>query len=212
MKKSKQKINGWDAAYKENPQQFVEPDKVCALLDTLFPKYHIKHILDLGCGNGRHLLYFEKSEHRMVGSDLSWWGLQAARQWLRAERQDARLAQADMQHLPFADGSFDAIISFRVIQHNLYADIQQTFHEIQRVIRSEGLLVIDLLKYNPQSERFKDAVLVEPNTFIPQSGTEKGMPHHAFTTTEVFQLLHGWRIKFFDTQGDEKHFTIIAQK
>ncbi len=212
MKKSKKKINGWDAAYKKNPQQFVEPDNVCALLDKLFPKYHVKRILDLGCGNGRHLVYFEKRGYQMAGSDLSGWGLQAAKEWMHAENQVARLALADMSELPFKDDSFDAIISFRVIQHNLYADIQQTFQEMRRILRSEGLLAIDLLKYNPGSDRFKDAVLAEPNTYIPQSGTEKGMPHHAFTTTEVFQLLHGWKIKFFDTQGDEKHFTVIAQK
>ncbi|HAF60968.1 MAG TPA: hypothetical protein DCK95_01420 [Anaerolineaceae bacterium] len=212
MQNSKKKINGWDAAYKENPQQFVEPDRICTLLDNLFPKYHVERILDLGCGNGRHLVYFGKSGYQMVGSDLSGWGLQAAQKWMQTENQTARLALADMQALPFAKDSFDAIISFRVIQHNLYADIQQTFQEIRRVLRSEGLLAMDLLRYDPESERFKDAVLAEPHTYIPQSGTEEGMPHHTFTTTEVFQLLHGWKIKFFDTQADQKHFTIIAQK
>jgi len=212
MKKNAKKINGWDKAYKKNPQQFTEPEKICTLADVIFPKYGVSRILDLGCGNGRHLVYFGKSGYQVFGSDLSGWGLQAASTWLIQEKIPSRLALADMQYLPFADGSFDAIISFKVIQHNLAADIQATFREIERVLCSDGLLVMDLLRYDPDSERLKNSVMVEPHTFFPKSGTEKGMPHHAFTKIEVFELLHSWKIKFFNTQQDKKHFTIIAQK
>ncbi|MGV8026267.1 MAG: class I SAM-dependent methyltransferase [Anaerolineaceae bacterium] len=212
MKKIAGKINGWDKAYKKNPQQFTEPEKICALTDVLFPKYGVHRILDLGCGNGRHLVYFGKAGYQVFGTDLSGWGLQAASTWVSQENIPSRLALADMQSLPFANGSFDAIISFKVIQHNLEVDIQATFREIERVLRSDGLLVIDLLRYDPDSERFKKSAMVEPHTFIPKSGLEKGMPHHAFTKAEVFDLLQSWKIKFFNTQQDKKHYTIVAQK
>ena len=212
MKKIAGKINGWDGAYKKNPQQFTEPEKICSLLDTMFPKYGVNRVLDLGCGNGRHLVYFEKGGYQTYGTDLSGWGLQAARHWLSQEQLPARLALADMQVLPFETHSFDAIISFKVIQHNLFVDIQATFKELARVIRPGGLLVMDLLCYDPDSERFKNATILEPHTYAPKTGTEKGMPHHAFTKTEVFHLLHNWKIKFFNTQADKKHYTVIAQK
>lgn len=212
MKQQSGKINGWDAAYKENPQQFTEPETICSLLDTIFPKYKVKRILDLGCGNGRHLVYFGKSGYEIFGSDLSLWGLQAANQWLGRENLPSRLSLGDMQYLPFQDASFDAVISFKVIQHNLFADIEATFLEIGRIMRSGGILAIDLLRYDPNSERFKTSTLVEERTYIPASGTEQGMPHHAFTKTEAFHLLRSWKIRFFNTQPDKKHFTIIAQK
>jgi len=68
------------------------------------------------------------------------------------------------------------------------------------------------LCYDPDSDRFKTATVLEPHTYAPKTGTEKGMPHHAFTKTEVFHLLHNWKIKFFNTQADKKHYTVIAQK
>ena len=212
MEKNTKKINGWDQAYKEEPQQFTEPEKICALTDTLFPKYGVKRILDLGCGNGRHLVYFGKKGYQIFGSDLSGWGLQAAQQWTNQEKISAPLTLADMQYLPFADNSFDAIISFRVIQHNLFTDIQATFKEIERLLRKDGLLVIDLLRYDPDSERFKNSDLIEPRTYAPRSGTEKGMPHHAFTKEEIFEILNKWNIKFFDSSTEKRHSTIIAQK
>ncbi|HOJ01076.1 MAG TPA: class I SAM-dependent methyltransferase [Anaerolineaceae bacterium] len=212
MKKIAGKINGWDKAYKKEPQQFVEPEKICSLADILFKKYGVKRILDLGCGNGRHLVYFGKAGYEVYGSDLSGWGLQAASTWLRKESIPSRLSLADMQVLPFKDESFDAIISFRVIQHNLFADIQATFKELERILRKDGLFIGDVLKYDPESDRFKEWEMVEPNTFVPRSGTEKGMPHHAFTKKEVFDLLSAWKIQFFNTPPGKHHFDIIAQK
>ena len=212
MKKIGGKINGWDAAYQKNPQQFTEPDRICTLADVLFPKYGVKRILDLGCGNGRHLVYFGKAGYQVYGSDLSDWGLKAASRWLGEEEISSRLALADMQVLPFANASFDAILSFRVLQYNLFADIRATFLEIERVLRPDGLLVMDLLRFDPDSDRFKKAIMVEPHTYVLRSGTERGMPHHTFTKAEVFELLQNWKIKFFNTQQDKKHFTIIAQR
>ncbi len=212
MEKNTHKINGWDQAYKKEPQQFTEPEKICSLADTLFPKYGVKRILDLGCGNGRHLVYFGKKGYQIFGSDLSGWGLQAAQQWTNQEKIPILLTLADMQYLPFAENSFDAIISFRVIQHNLFVDIQATFKEIERVLRKDGLLVIDLLRYDPDSERFNNSDLIEPRTYAPRSGTEKGMPHHAFTKEEIFEILNKWNIKFFDSSTEKRHSTIIAQK
>jgi len=96
MKKIAGKINGWDGAYKKNPQQFTEPEKICSLLDTMFPKYGVNRVLDLGCGNGRHLVYFEKGGYQTYGTDLSGWGLQAAQHWLSQEQLPARLALAEL--------------------------------------------------------------------------------------------------------------------
>ncbi len=212
MEKNTQKINGWDQAYKKEPQQFTEPEKICSLTDTLFPKYGVKRILDLGCGNGRHLVYYGKKGYQIFGSDLSGWGLQAAQQWTYKEKISTPLTLADMQYLPFSDDSFDAIISFRVIQHNLFADILATFKEIERVLRKDGLLVMDLLRHDPNSERLKDSDILEPGTHAPRSGTEKGMPHHAFTKTEIFQILNTWNIKLFDASTEKRHSIIIAQR
>lgn len=209
---SSKKINGWDAAYREKPQQFTEPESICTLLDTLFPKYGVKRVLDLGCGNGRHLVYFGKTGYEIHGSDLSGWGLLAAKDWLAKEKLPTRLALADMQYLPYQEGCFDAIISFRVIQHNLLADILGTFKELERMLRPGGLLVIDLLRYDPDSTRWENARLLEERTFAPTKGQEMGMPHHAFTKSEIFHILQRWQIKFFATQRDQKHYTIIAQK
>lgn len=212
MEKNTRKINGWDQAYKKEPQQFTEPEKICSLAETLFSKHGVKRILDLGCGNGRHLVYFGKKGYQIFGSDLSGWGLLAAQQWTSQENISTPLTLADMQYIPFAENSFDAIISFRVIQHNLFADILSTFKEIERVLRKDGLLVMDLLRYDPDSERLKNSDELEPHTHAPKSGLEKGMPHHAFTKSEIFQILNTWNIKFFDASTEKRHSVVIAQK
>ena len=65
-------------------------------------------VLDLGCGDGRHLQWLAAAGQPAIGLDLSpqLLALAAARRGL-----DAPLVRADMRNLPFVGGSFGAVLS-----------------------------------------------------------------------------------------------------
>ncbi len=101
-------------------------------------------ILDLGCGQGRHLAAFRERGLESTGLDLS-------RPLLRRARQatDGRvpLVQADMRSVPLADGSFDAVTSF-FTSFGYFASRSEdrtVLGEVRRVLRSGGAYLLDFL-------------------------------------------------------------------
>jgi SAM-dependent methyltransferase len=104
-------------------------------------------ILDAGCGTGANLQQLltgfggRLPTRHAVGFDLSSDGLEFCRR--RGLR--GRLARASITAMPFADQSFDIVISFDVI-NNLPDDLP-AFSEFSRVLRHGGLLVLNLPAY-----------------------------------------------------------------
>jgi SAM-dependent methyltransferase len=90
-------------------------------------------LLDVGCGTG--LLARELAEHdwAVTGIDISDDQLRLA----RSRGVDVQLA--DAHQLPFADGSFDAAVSF--FTHTDVDDFPLTLRETARVLRPDGPLV-----------------------------------------------------------------------
>lgn len=93
---------------------------------------------------------------------------------------------ADTCHpLPFENGAFDALISTQVIHHARLATVQSTAREIARVVRSGGLILVSVPAGRDAGDDFLE---IEPRTFVPLSGSEKGLPHHIFTPEELPEL------------------------
>jgi SAM-dependent methyltransferase/ADP-ribose pyrophosphatase YjhB (NUDIX family) len=111
-------------------------------------------VLDAGCGAGvpvtQRLL---AGGRRVVGLDFSAAQLALAHDLVSA----ASAAQGDLAHLPFAEASFDAVVSFYAIIHVPRADHPTVFAEVWRVLRPGGLALLcvgaaDLPEdYDPQS-------------------------------------------------------------
>ncbi|MFH1808587.1 MAG: class I SAM-dependent methyltransferase [Pseudomonadota bacterium] len=103
-----------------------------------------RHVLDAGCGTGLILQRVQRELRSLVGADLSGGMLRKA-----ATRSTASLVQASLTQLPFADASFDAAYSFKVLAH--IPDIRGAVAELGRVVKPGGHLLLEF--YNPLSIR-----------------------------------------------------------
>src|SRR5438876_2763462 len=93
-----------------------------------------KSILDAGCGNGRYsrvLLRQADRDARITAFDLSQNMLRRARHRVPSKR--VSFAAADLTRLPYADRSFDAIVSGWVLEH--LPDPRVGLRELARVLR-----------------------------------------------------------------------------
>ncbi len=114
-----------------------------------------ERVLDLGCGAGTDTLVAAQMvgpEGRVVGIDMTPEMLAKARA-AAAElgAANVELLEAEAEHLPFPDGSFDVVISNGVI--DLVPDKDAVFAEIFRVLAEGGRIqVADVTIQNPVSE------------------------------------------------------------
>ncbi|WP_206098550.1 class I SAM-dependent methyltransferase [Paenibacillus montanisoli] len=103
-------------------------------------------VLDIGCGMGRHALALAQLGYEVTGIDLSEALLRMAREH-NAEERIKSLVQGDMRELPFADDSFDATVnlftSFGYFEDE--ADNRRVLREIRRVLRPQGVFLIDFM-------------------------------------------------------------------
>jgi ubiquinone/menaquinone biosynthesis C-methylase UbiE len=101
-------------------------------------------VLDVGCGTGQLATRMrgELPGTCVVGCDFSHGMLRRA----RARDAHAPWAQGDAGHLPFRDGTFDAIVSTEAF--HWFPDPARALAEFRRVLRPEGRLLLALV--NPR--------------------------------------------------------------
>ncbi len=96
--------------------------------------------LDVGCGTGFFSLLLAGLGHRAVGVDFADSMLARAREKAADVHLDIEFRSADVEHLPFPDGSFDLVIERHVIW--TLPNPPRALNEWARVLRPGGRLVL----------------------------------------------------------------------
>jgi len=179
----------WEYLFKKDRLEWTIPDISVVNLVSFLKKRKFKRILDLGCGSGRHMVYLNKRNFFVVGSDISPTGLARAQKWLEKERiSNYCLVEHDMIKLPFPNEHFDAVVGINVIHHNHLKRIKQTLNEIRRVLRKKGLVLVTLS--STKDYKFGIGKKLERDTYL----SDKGVIHHFFDEKGVRKLFDKFRI------------------
>jgi SAM-dependent methyltransferase len=205
----------WEKIFEEKGHVFTEPHSDMNRIVKTFHDNGVKKVLDLGCGTGRHLVYLSGLGFEVWGFDVSATALSLAKEWLEKENCFAQVLQHKMEEpFPYTDGFFDGVISTQVIHHNLMSDILQTVSEVQRVLRTGGVLFVTfpILSGVPLSGKDNwNLEQVEPGTYIPRSGPEAGVPHHYFEIEEIHEVFSDFSILEIFTD-DTNHRCVLGIK
>ena len=137
-----------------------------ALLDQMQievagPLCQNREVLEVGCGTGMILKEIDAMATRAVGIDISPGMLEQA----RARGLD--VVEGTATDLPFADESFDAVYSFKVLAH--VEEIQTAMREVARVLRPGGRAALEF--YNKRSLRYLIKRLKQPHA-VSESTTD----------------------------------------
>jgi SAM-dependent methyltransferase len=98
-----------------------------------FNGYRGQRVLEVGCGAGTDLVRFAQGGAMVTGVDLSASAIALARQNFAQHGLEADLREADGEHLPFPDGSFDLVYAHGVVQYT--AHDRRLVEECLRVLK-----------------------------------------------------------------------------
>lgn len=103
-----------------------------------------RSLLDVGCSWGRWTLAASRRGYQAVGIDPSLGAVMAARRVARQLGANVRYVVGDARYLPFADGKFDCVYSYSVLQHLSRADASSAVAEIGRVLAPGGVAKVQM--------------------------------------------------------------------
>jgi len=176
---------------------------------SIFSKYKLNRILDIGCGNGGFSIFLKETSgaEEVYGIEISEIGVKMAR------KKGVKAIQLDIDEksFPFKDKYFDAIFAGEIIEHLYYTD--KFLEECWRCLDSKGIFVLTtrnlsslfnritlLLGYQP----FSTSVSLKYNVGRPFKISNEILGDHIriFTLRAIKELLflHKFKIiKLFGT-------------
>ncbi|KAB7774945.1 glycosyltransferase [Xanthomonas sp. LMG 12459] len=109
-----------------------------------------RRVLDVACGEGYGSALLADVAEAVDGVDIAVEAVSSARSTY-GTRANLRFHEASATRLPFANASFDLVISFETVEHLL--EQEQMLEELRRVLRPDGILVIS----SPNRPIYSDA-------------------------------------------------------
>jgi tellurite methyltransferase len=208
-------VEAWDEqwATPEGRADWLEPHPAVAAVAPVLKARGTRSVLDLGCGVGRHALFFAEHGFAVEAIDGAAAGLDFARGEAAARGLRVNLRQADADALPFAEESFDYVLSWNVIFHGTMGDVGRRLAEIWRVLKPGGLYQGTML--SQRDGQFARGPAVAPDTFIRGSGP-KAHPHYYCDLTGLAALFAGFELLSL-TQEEQRrpgswHWHILAER
>lgn len=192
----------WDKIYKDFQESGVawatlegglEPHFKEFIEQADFPK---KNAFDIGYGTGQYLQYLKLKDFTVAGIDSS----PTARDMASKAVDNEVLVVGDMYEYELPKDRFDLILSISTIHHGRKAQIKALLDKVYDALVVGGYVYITLPARDSSNEwiTFKDKDEIEPGTFAPNKGPEKGLPHSFYTKDEVEKLFNRYADAIID--------------
>lgn len=117
-----------------------------------FEGFKGKKVLDIGCGPGWLSVQYARAGAHVTSVDLTDRAVELTRQHFELHGMKGDIRQANAEHLPFDDESFDLVCSSGVLHHT--PDTEKAISEACRVTRKDGEAKITLYHKGLLHSRF----------------------------------------------------------
>jgi tellurite methyltransferase len=210
-------IDSWDKrwATDEGRAEWLDPHPAVAAILPELQERGARRALDLGCGVGRHALLLARAGLEVEAFDGSETGLDVLRTTAASRGLTLGFKHGNADALPYADGSFDFVLSWNVIYHGTLGDAGARVAEIWRVLKPGGLYQGTMLP--TRNSNYGLGRLIAPGTFVNDGpDEERSHPHFYCDAPVLVSLFSGFELLSL-TQTQQKkpgswHWNIIAER
>ena len=124
-------------------------------LKKIFEKYHVKTVLDVGCGTGTHINLLEKAGYECAGIDINQEMLEVAKHKIKGKLTCSDMTQFDLGK------KYDAVICmFAAFNHLLSLEqANNALQSFKKHLKPNSILLLDL--HNPQNNGQKTDIFDE---------------------------------------------------
>ena len=206
----------WDGIYENAGDVFpdVQPDMPEVV--ELMEKKGVKNVLDLGCGGGRHSVYLAERGMCVSGIDAAPKGIQMTQDKMAENGLIGDFKVGDIyKGLPYADASFEGIVSTQTINHGKIEEIRELIKEMERVLTQKGIVFVTTairgekggkggLGTNSDEE-------IAPYTYKPTGGNEKGLIHYYFDEERLKEEFSDFDTKIW-RQENGRHLCLLGER
>jgi len=158
-----------------DPRELFEPSK--RDIYNFIDETKIRHLrpmlppggsaIEVGAGSGRLLMRLGlERPYRLVALDYAAYAMRAVRENARRAGRDARLVLGDSRSLPFADASFDVVLSGGLLEH--FRDPRPVLAEMARILRPGGLFYADIVPRKVSLYRWAERARMESSEHMAE--------------------------------------------
>ncbi|MCK8059597.1 MULTISPECIES: class I SAM-dependent methyltransferase [unclassified Fusibacter] len=161
-----------------------------------------KTILDCGAGgNMPPLGLFSSFGYRTTGIEYSDSQIRLSRGFEERHGVQLNIKKGDMRSLPFEDESFSFVYSFNSIFHMTKLEIDQSIAELKRVLKPNGLMLINLLTH--QDEGYGEGTKVGEDEFLQDEHGDQ-VVHSYHSEKELREILSDMKMIFRENRVTER--------
>lgn len=176
--------------------EWLTPEPDVAAFAAQLATGSAKRVLDLGCGVGRHALAYARLGLEVTAVDMAQSGISELRRSAAAENLEITTMIAAMTELPFADHTFDHVLSFNVIYHGDPLIVGAAVREIARVLKPGGTYQGTML--SKRNAKYGKGEEIAPNTFVEDAvepeDSDKIHPHYYCNAAELVELFSDFEL------------------
>lgn len=190
------KHQGWDWKEIKEERWDTPAEEVYYLLNR-WKDQGKSRFLDLGCGRGRHSIFFAKHGFEVYATDISESGIEILKEKAKLQNLNINAEVCDMHNLPYSNEFFNCMLAFHVIYHTNREGIRRVISEIYRVLKKDGECFLTFNSKFSKSFNNPNNILLEDGTVIKKEGIEAGIPHYYVDKEEVLELMNNFEIISF---------------
>jgi ubiquinone/menaquinone biosynthesis C-methylase UbiE len=205
----------WDSIAKSFDNTRKKPWKQC--IDFIEKRSKDELLIDIGCGNGRHLIPSAYRYKKVIGIDISKKLLDIVKDKIQNEKiTNTFLIHSDATNLPIKSNSIDSVLYIAAL-HNIKNNEKriQSLKEIKRILKSDGKALVSVWsrwqdKYRRQFfkkwfTQFGKNEFGNINIYWRQHGLNIPRFYHLYSKREFEKDINKANLSILDLRGVKLH-------